>query len=758
VNKDIHTIHKKRSGADHLGDPPSRESFVSFPVRRERKSLSLLLLAGLMVLSGCGGSNTSNQPQASGQLAGNWQFTLATPPDGSFEGNCPSSSGTLAPLCFGGFLLVQNNGSVTGAITYAIVLPGANPTICNSGSAPVTGTVNGQTVTLTAAAGNQTFTLTGVLNASTMMGTYTSTAGKGCGTAQTGLQWSAIYVPPLSGAIGGNLHSTQSGSLRNQVFPVTGTLTQGENIGASNATVTGTLNFQGYPCLSSASVNGQVSGNSVVLQIIANNGLNIGQIGAPAGFVNPGPVTVLSSAAGTALQGSNGYSVTTSSCPGGVTDIGDVCLGLGNTTACTQPILFSTASLVFPPQQVGSAPTTQTITVTNNNVSGTPLTGLSLAFNPQSGPSDLTLLSDFDGLPDFMEQDDCASPTGSPFNLAPQQSCIVTISFSPQQSCPWMPSTQFNGGEPPSRCPSPLTASLAVTSPASADDDTSFAIPITGAGFSAIVPSTPELDFGSEAVGERSAPQLLSFTNQGANSVQLLPALNIPCVNPAAGNLTLPRPLAPGVVAGLQVVASINVNGSTFTYLCDSDITSKLPNFQISADDCSGTLLVPQASCSLMVTFVPQPSTSLVSGLDYFLELNTLQCTSTTTSNCEIDSGRYPVELKANLPSPLRMTPSAGLNFGIEAVGQTSTPQTVTIFNDPKDPKSATINFTGNLLQGSSFTETDNCSGSLAPGNSCVVTVTFLPAKVGFTAGTFTIGYTLGQAQTQTIFLRGTSQ
>ncbi|MGC2398321.1 MAG: choice-of-anchor D domain-containing protein [Acidobacteriaceae bacterium] len=718
----------------------------------------MLLLTGLMVLSGCGGSNTSNQPQASGQLAGNWQFTLATPPDGSFEGNCPSSSGTLAPLCFGGFLLVQNNGSVTGAITYAIVLPGANPTICNSGSAPVTGTVNGQTVTLTAAAGNQTFTLTGVLNASTMMGTYTSTAGKGCGTAQTGLQWSAIYVPPLSGAIGGNLHSTQSGSLRNQVFPVTGTLTQGENIGASNATVTGTLNFQGYPCLSSASVNGQVSGNSVVLQIIANNGLNIGQIGAPAGFVNPGPVTVLSSAAGTALQGSNGYSVTTSSCPGGVTDIGDVCLGLGNTTACTQPILFSTASLVFPPQQVGSAPTTQTITVTNNNVSGTPLTGLSLAFNPQSGPSDLTLLSDFDGLPDFMEQDDCASPAGSPFNLAPQQSCIVTISFSPQQSCPWMPSTQFNGGEPPSRCPSPLTASLAVTSPASADDDTSFAIPITGAGFSAIVPSTPELDFGSEAVGERSAPQLLSFTNQGANSVQLLPALNIPCVNPAAGNLTLPRPLAPGVVAGLQVVASINVNGSTFTYLCDSDITSKLPNFQISADDCSGTLLVPQASCSLMITFVPQPSTSLVSGLDYFLELNTLQCTSTTTSNCEIDSGRYPVELKANLPSPLRMTPSAGLNFGIEAVGQTSTPQTVTIFNDPKDPKSATINFTGNLLQGSNFTETDNCSGSLAPGNSCVVTVTFLPAKVGFTAGTFTIGYTLGQAQTQTIFLRGTSQ
>jgi hypothetical protein len=759
VKKETHKTHKKRSAPDSSEDPANRESFEFFPVRGVMRGLVLLLLAGLMVLAGCGGSITSNQPQTNSQLAGNWQFTLATPPDGSFEGNCPSFSGTLAPLCFGGFLLVQNNGSVTGAITYSIVLPGANPTICNSGSAPVTGTVNGQTVTLTAFAGNQTFTLTGVLNASTMMGTYTSTAGKGCGTAQTGLQWSATYVPPLSGAIEGNLHSTQSGSLRNQVFPVTGTLTQGENIGASNATVTGTLTFQGYPCLSSASVNGQVSGNSVVLQIIANNGLNIGQIGAAAGFVNPSPVTVLSSAAGTALQGANGYDVTTSSCPGGVTDTGDVCLGLGNTTACTQPILFSIASLVFPSQQVGSASTTQTITLTNNNVSGIPLTGLSLGFNPQSGPSDLTLLSDFDGLPNFTEQDNCASPAGSSFNLAPQQSCIITIAFSPQQSCPWIPIIQSNGsGESPSRCPSPLTASLTVTSPTSADNDTSFAIPITGTAFSAIVPSTPELDFGAEAVGEMSAPQLLTFINQAANPVQILPALNSPCVNPAVGSLTLPRPLAPGEVAGLQVVASINVNGSTFTYLCDSDLTSKLPNFQISADDCSGTLLVPQASCSLIITFVPQPGTSLVSGLDYFLELNTLQCTSTTTSSCEIDSGRYPVELKANLPSPLRMTPGAGLNFGIQAVGQTSTPQTVTIFNDPKDPKSATINFTGNLLQGSNFTETDNCAGSLAPGGSCVVTVTFLPAKVGFTTGTVTIGYTLGQAQIQTIFLRGTGQ
>jgi hypothetical protein len=722
---------------------------------REVKSLLLLLVASLMVLSACGGS-TSSPPQNSGSIAGNWQFTMAAPPDNSFQGGIQ-----------GGFLLQNNDGTVAGAVTYTILLPpppqsGSSPTLCNSGSAPITGAISGQSVTFTVVAGPQTFTLTGGLSASgsTMMGTYTSTGGNGCGTPQTALQWSATSVPPLTGAIQGNFHSSLDPLLRNQDFPVTGSFSQGENIGASSATVTGTLSFQGYPCLSGASVNGQISGNSIILHIIAGTGLNVGQIGAPAGYSNPSPVTVVSSTTGVVLQGTNGYGITTGACPGGTLDgdIGDVCLALGNTTGCTQPITLSPASLTFPAQQVGSAPTTQSITLTNVALAGTPLAGISLSFNPQSGITSLFGLSDFDGLANFTEQDNCASSFGSPFSLAPQQSCSITISFSPQQSCPWLPSTAL-GGEPPSACPFPLAATLTVNSPISADNDTAFAVPISGTGFSAIVPSTPELDFGAEALTEASVPQLLSFTNQGTNPVQILSALNSPCVNPAKGSLTLPRPPAPGLVAGLQaVMGDINPipNGADITYNCDSDLTSKQPNFQISADDCSGTLLTPQASCSLEVTFAPQPSTPLTPALDYFLELNTLECTSTITSNCEIDSGRFPVELKANIPSSLRMSPSAGLDFGSQAIGQASAPQTITLFNDPKDPKSATINFTGNLARGN-FAETDNCVGqSLAPGNSCTMTVTFTPASVGFTSGTITVAYTVGQ--TQIVYLRGTGQ
>jgi hypothetical protein len=663
----------------------------------------------------------------------------------------------------GGFLL-QGNSGVSGGVTYAVSLPpqqGGSSSLCSSGSAPVTGTIDSQNVTLTVMAGVQTFTLSGTLSAggTTMAGTYASTDGHGCGTAQTALQWTATSVPALTGSLRGNFHSSLNPALRNQDFPVSGTLTQGDNIGASNATVTGTLSFAGYPCLTTASVNGQISGNSVILQIIASNGLNVGQIGAAAGVSNPSPVTFASAAGGNGLMlfGANGYGVTTKSCPGGTLDgdIGNVCLALGNSTSCTQPILLSPAAIVFPVQQVGSTPTTQTVTLTNADPSGSQLSGLSLSFNPQSGNASLFGPSDFDGLPNFTSQDNCASPPGSTFSLAPQQSCTITISFSPQQSCPWLPSTAL-GGEPPSLCPFPMVAALTVNSPSSADDNTVFAVPISGLGFSAIVPSTPELDFGSEAPTETSAPQFLSFTNQGTTSVQILPALNSPCVNPATGVLTLPRPVATGEVAGLEVdTGVITPNGSTINYNCDSDLSSKQPNFQISADDCSGTLLAPQASCSLEVTFAPQPSTALTPPLDYFLELNTLQCTSTTTSNCEIDSGRFPVELTANVPSSLRMTPGAGLDFGIQGKGTSSAARTITLFNDPNDPKAATVNFTGNLVKGD-YTETDDCGSSLAPGGSCTLTVTFRPGIVGFDPGTITITYTVGQ--TQSVHLRGTGQ
>lgn len=781
----------------------------------------IFLSATILTWVGCGRSTNSQGTANNGPIAANWQFNLAAPSDNSFHGTSspgcsPSSAGAPAPVCMGGFL-EQNDSSVSGQVVYSITPANLPPAgFPCTGSASVGGSVNGNTVTLTMQAGPQTLSLTGTLSAdgSTMMGTYSSTDTQGCGTAQSGLQWQAVSVPPLSGPVQGNLHSAFKNDLAKpdfpagQDFPFTGALTQSPNIGASNASITGTLSFpNGYPCLGKvASVNGQISGTSVILQIIAGNGLTVGQIGAEltSSHAQPAPVAFQATPGGWILAGKEGYGVTSKQCPGGNTpgDYGNICLALGNSNACTQPVLLSPAALTFPSQVLGGPSTSQTITLTNNDPSGASLSGLTLAFNPQSGLGSALQsgYSDFSGLPNFTWQNNCSSLVSpletAPFTLASGQSCLITISYAPQESCPWFPFPYSSGnppspnGAPPSSCPFPFPATLTVNSPRSADGSSSgaasFVLPISGAGVSAIVPYDPfdplnptmapgtfELDFGAEAVSETSAPQTLSFTNQSNAPVQILPALSQPCQNgPTQPLFTLPRPTMPGAVSGLQVVAqggkasqmnAVSASGTgaynTIQYNCDSDPISHQPNFQISSDHCSGVNLAAQASCSIDVAFAPQPGTPLNAGLDYFLELNTLQCASSTTTDCEIDSGRFPVELKANIASPLRMTRGAGLYFPNQSVGQTSAPLNVTLFNDPNDPNSGTVILTGKLVKGN-FLESDNCGSSLAPGGSCTLSITFTPQSTGLNQGTVTIGYALGNSfgQTQTIYLRGMGQ
>ena len=766
----------------------------------------VLLLAATvmttMMLSACGGGGASGGLQQSATLSGNWQFTMA--PQARNPGDPTFSGGLL-----GGFLL-QNNGAVTGQTVYSVTSSTSQAGACNSGSAPVTVVISGQNVTITEVAGMQTFTLTGTLSAdgSTMTGTYTSTAGTAadgspCGYAETGLSWSAVSVPSLTGSITGSFHSggpQDNSGLLNRDFPVTGSLIQGDNIGASNATVTGTLSFidpttllSNYPCIpaGSVSVNGQISGNTVILHLIGIDGSNNGQIGIPLSQAsnNGGldTVTFDSTTNGYILHSTGqAYVVNTKYCPASAVqeDLGYICLALNSGTACQEPITLSPAVLIFPTQMLGTPATMQAITLENN--SSTSLSNLTLAFIPNTdSPLFGSGSTDFNGLPSFTETDACgaggAPSQGKPFVLGSGQSCSITVTFSPQEGCPWLPfpSSPSISGAPPEWCPFPQGGTLTVTVPSGDyDNDKVFSVPITGTGLSAIQPSTPELDFGAEEPlnpPEASLPQTLSFTNNSVNPVQILGRAS--CVNQPRAPLKLPAPRQEGPVAGLQVVGRppgvlndilpvlpVNTSPATISYNCDSDPGTLQPNFQISADTCTGTLLAPQASCSLQVVYAPQPNTLINSGLDYFLELNTLQCwpagTLPSQSNpCEIDSGRFPVELKASTPSPLRMLPSAGLDFGSQAVGNASAPLTITLLNDPNLTNPQTVTFVGKILVSGSYSEANDCPATLAPGSSCTLTVTFKPGTVGLNTGKLTINYSPEpNGSAQFVYLRGTGQ
>ena len=478
------------------------------------QSLWLLLLAGTlagtMTLSSCGGGSSNGSVVYNATLSGNWQFTMAPPADGSFLGGLQ-----------GGFLL-QSNGSATGAANYAVSLPQL-PYPCNTGSAAITGTLTQNVWTLTAVAGTQTFVLTGTLNfdGSTIVGTYTSTAGTSgngapCGTLQTApMQWSAVLVPPITGTIQGSFHSTGGAAgLSNQDFAVSGSLTQAANTGASNATVTGTLNFtepetnqSDYPCFDTASVYGQISGSSVTLQIVGPNQSIIGLIGEPVGsngVIGINPVTFVAAQGGYILNGVGpSYLVATNACPGSLGstgtagDYGNMCLAVGSTlgtrNACQEPITLTPAavSLTYPPP-VGDTTSTQTVTLANSSLGS--LSGLTLTFaNVPATPAN------------FTETDDCGPgglPAQGPFNLASGQSCVITITFNPQCG---------------SQCGSPLTATLTVTSPVSADGDTIFTVPITGTVTNGDAVATRAISFGAEGASNISQAQLLSFANSFAN-------------------------------------------------------------------------------------------------------------------------------------------------------------------------------------------------------------------------------------------------
>ena len=440
------------------------------------KGLLLAVLAATLIMAGCGGSSSPGGPiQLS--LSGNWQFTMAPPGDGSFLGGLQ-----------GGFLL-QSGDSVTGSAAYAVSLPGLLIP-CNIGNATITGSStaigNQSQWTITAVAGTQTFTLTGIqsFDGTTIAGTYNSTAGTSgdgapCGTAQTGLQWSAVLVPPITGIIQGSFHSTGGAAgLTNQDFLASGSLTQAPNTGASSAAVSGTLNFtepgtntSDYPCFATAYLYGQISGNSVNLQIVGSAQTILGAIGEPPssnGVTGLNPVTFDSALGGYILHSVGpSYLVATNSCPGSVDsiatagDYGDICLSvgipLGSANACEEPITLVPAAvtLTYPPPPPA---TTSTQTVTLANSSGGALSGLTLSF--ANIPPTAT---------NFTETDNCGPggipAQGEPFSLASGGSCLITITFTPQCG---------------TQCSSALTAALTVTSPVSADNDNVFTVPITG--------------------------------------------------------------------------------------------------------------------------------------------------------------------------------------------------------------------------------------------------------------------------------------
>jgi hypothetical protein len=95
-------------------------------------------------------------------------------------------------------------------------------------------------------------------------------------------------------------------------------------------------------------------------------------------------------------------------------------------------------------------------------------------------------------------------------------------------------------------------------------------------------------------------------------------------------------------------------------------------------------------------------------------------------------------------------SPTTPLSFSKQAVGTTSTPQTVTLTN------AGTTTLTVSSMKATAqFGMTSTCSGRVAPGANCTISVTFSPKSKGAKSGTVTINDS-ASSKPQVIELSGT--
>jgi hypothetical protein len=222
--------------------------------------LNAIPLCLLIVTLSCG-SGKHSSTSTSSPLSGNWQLTLVR-------------HANTEQFIFSGFLL-QSGNNVSGSLTLSAGCVGVGS---------VTGTFDGQNLQLTIGGFGQDFSLTATLPSGTSVATSLagqfSTLQGGCiGFASTGT-WSAVRVQPLTGPFHGTV--VLGTGITATTIGVSGTMSQGPNIGASNATLSGTLNetstnlFCSY--LGNITLTGLIGGSNANLTLYGYDGSQVGQI------------------------------------------------------------------------------------------------------------------------------------------------------------------------------------------------------------------------------------------------------------------------------------------------------------------------------------------------------------------------------------------------------------------------------------------------------------------------------------------------
>jgi hypothetical protein len=239
----------------------------------------------------------------------------------------------------------------------------------------------------------------------------------------------------------------------------------------------------------------------------------------------------------------------------------------------------------------------------------------------------------------------------------------------------------------------------------------------------------------------------LSLTSNATGSPTVVPLSGTgvaPVLAASPLNLTFSAPLS--VRSQAQSVTVTNA-GTSALVLNSLSLTGTNPTQFAQTTNCpiGGTGLAAGLSCTISVTFMPTSASPLTK-------------TAVLNVNVAGPATSQAISLTGTIVVPTFTVSPTSLSFGNQLRGTKSAPQTVTVTNTGTV---ASLTITGVVLGGANpkqFTQTNSCvslTGTLAPGNSCTITVQFAPTKAGALTASSTVRVA-APASNQSVSLTGT--
>jgi hypothetical protein len=243
---------------------------------------------------------------------------------------------------------------------------------------------------------------------------------------------------------------------------------------------------------------------------------------------------------------------------------------------------------------------------------------------------------------------------------------------------------------------------------------------------------TINVTFTPTATGNRTG--ILTITDDQLAGGQQTLNLSGTGIAPAASLSPTSLAFANQVVNTSSAASSVTVTNTGTATLTVSNISvSGMADFS-QTNNCGS--LAPGASCSINVTFTPTQNGSRNASL--------------TITDDPLAGGQQTVSLTGTGVSSNAGLSPASMSFGTQLLNTSSTSQTVL-----KNVGTATLNISSISASGD-FSQTNNCSATLAPGASCTINVTFTPTVSGSRSGVLTVTDDSFFGSPQTVPLSGT--